>query len=380
MTTNDKAKLQLMDITEKYQNFLKEKSKSGLHSPSPSELIKELGLTIDVDACFLCNPYAFDLYMDHYKDTDLREYMKFYPPQNNILSKKLGDAFNLNPDYLMLGNGAIQLIELILREFKQLKKCIVSPTFSTYYETDRHNITFFTTTKEDDFKINVEQLIDFCKKRKVEVLVIVNPNNPTGSIIEKKDIKRILSELKIKTIVDESFIDFFDPEHSVEKEVYNNPNLIVIRSLSKDFGIAGLRLGYAVMNPTLKNEIFSQYGLCWNINGLAHFFIELLNQKEFLEKYKDARNKYVLGRDKFFHQLSKLKKMKVYPSYANFFVLDCFDNAENVFSSLLFNKNIYTRILNDKLDLEPTFLRIACSNDQDNTKVFNALQEIEKKL
>lgn len=369
-----------MTTEQKYLNFLKEKSKSGLHSPSPSEIVKELDLTIDIDACFLCNPYAFDLYMEYYKEEDLTSYMKFYPPQNNVLAKKLGDALNLNSDYLMLGNGAIQLIELILREYRHYRKCIVTPTFSTYYETDVENISFFTTTKEDNFEINVDKLIEFCKEEEVELLVIVNPNNPTGSIIEKRNIKRILKELKIKTIVDESFIDFFDPMHSVENEVYNNPNLIVIRSLSKDFGIAGLRLGYAVMNPTLRSEIFSKYGLCWNINGLAHFFIELLNKKEFLEKYKVARNKYVVGRDKFFKQLSTLKKVQVYPSYANFFAVNCFEHTEKVFSKLLFEKNIYTRILNDKLDLEPTFLRIACSNEEDNTKVFNALKQIENEI
>ena len=369
-----------MTIAEKYQNFIRQKSKSGLHSPSPSELVKELGLTIDVDACFLCNPYAFNLYMDYYKKEDLTSYMKFYPPQNNVLSKKLGDALNLNDDYLMLGNGAIQLIELILREHEHCKKCIVTPTFSTYYETDVENISFFTTVKEDNFEINVDKLVAFCKKEKVELLVIVNPNNPTGSIIEKDKIKHILKELKIKTIVDESFIDFFDPQHSVEREVYNNPNLIVIRSLSKDFGIAGLRLGYSVLNPKLKNDIFSKYGLCWNINGLAHFFIELLNKTEFLNQYNEARNKYVRGRNEFYNQLLSLKRVEVYPSFANFFTIDCFDKSEKIFSKLLFEHNIYTRILNDKLDMEPTYLRVACSNNNDNKKVFNALKQIENEI
>lgn len=369
-----------MKTSYKYQNFLRQKSKSGLHSPSPSELINELGIKIDIDACFLCNPYAFDLYMDYYNQADLMSYMKFYPPQNNVLSKKLGNALNLNNDYIMLGNGAIQLIELILREHQKFKKCIVTPTFSTYYETDVQNLSFFTTTKEENFKINPDKLITFCKKQKIELLIIVNPNNPTGSILSKAEIKYILNELKIKTIVDESFIDFFDPQQSVEKEVYNNPNLIVIRSLSKDFGIAGLRLGYSILNPKLKNDIFNNYGLLWNINGLAHFFIELLNKKEFINKYKEARNKYVEGRNKFYNQLSSLGSFKVYPSYANFFMIDCLENIEEVFSKLLFEHNIYTRILNDKLDLDPTYLRIACSSNNDNTKVFESLKKIQNEL
>lgn len=364
-----------------YEKFLDLKSHSGLHSPSVFEIKNFLDVKIDVDACFLCNPYAFDLFMENYKKEDLTDYIKYYPPQNKILSQVLSKTLGINSEYLLLGNGAIQLIELLMREFEGKKKCIITPTFSSYYEFDMENIVFFKTHKENNFKVDKKELVKFCKDNNVEVLVIVNPNNPTGTIILKDDLKYIIKELyKSKIIVDESFIDFFDKNHSVEKDVYSNKNLIVIRSLSKDFGIAGLRLGYAVCDPKINESIFSKYGLCWNINGFAQFFLELFSNKEFQENYKIAREKYLDNRTIFYNELKSLKNMVVYESHANFFIIDCGKNINKVFSDLLFEKNIYTRILNDKLDLDDTFLRVACGNKEDNEVVSKALKEIDQKL
>jgi threonine-phosphate decarboxylase len=364
-----------------YEKFLKLKSDSGLHSPSVFELKNDLNIDIRVDACFLCNPYAFDLFIKNFKQKDLTDYIKYYPPQNKILSNILSKSVNINSEYLLLGNGAIQLIELIMREFEGKKKCIITPTFSTYYEYDFDNIVFFKTYKENNFNVDKKKLVEFCKKNNVDVLVVVNPNNPTGTIIKKNDLKYIIKELnKTSIIVDESFIDFFDKSHSVETEVYTNKNLIVIRSLSKDFGIAGLRLGYAVCDPKIKNKIFSKYGLCWNINGLAQIFLELMSEDKFQVDYQIARNKYLDNREIFYLKLKTLDKFKVYKSYANFLILDCFDYTDEVFSYLLFDKKIYTRILNDKLDLDDSFIRIACGTEEDNQIVFESLKEINDKI
>jgi histidinol-phosphate/aromatic aminotransferase/cobyric acid decarboxylase-like protein len=368
-------------MIDNYEKFLKLKSDSGLHSPSVFEMKNDLKIDIKIDACFLCNPHAFELFMENFRKKDLTDYIKYYPPQNKILSNILSKSININSEYLLLGNGAIQLIELIMREFEGKKKCIITPTFSTYYEYDLENIVFFKTHKENNFNVDKNEIVDFCKENNVEVLIIVNPNNPTGTIIKKNDLKFIIKELKTTSIVvDESFIDFFDKSHSVETEVYTNKNLIVIRSLSKDFGIAGLRLGYAVCDSKINNKIFSKYGLCWNINGLAQIFLEMMGDKDFQSNYQIARNKYLDNREIFYKKLLTLDKFKVYKSYANFFILDCFEHINTVFSYLLFDKKIYTRILNDKLDLDDSFLRIACGTEEDNQMVFEVLKEINDKL
>jgi threonine-phosphate decarboxylase len=363
-----------------YEKFLELKSSSGLHSPSIFEMTSMLNVDIKVDACFLCNPYAFDLFCDYYRKTDITDYFKYYPPQNKTIAKGLGKYLDINTDYLLLGNGAIQLIELILREMQGKRKCIITPTFSSYYEFDEDNIFYYRTHKENNFKLDENDLIQFCQDNNIETLVIVNPNNPTGISMNKASITKITKALpKIVVILDESFIDFYDRKNSMEKDVYANPNLIVIRSLSKDFGIAGLRLGYAIMSPKRREDIMSKYGLLWNINGIAYFFIETLQDKDFQQKYDIARDKYLQNKREFYEQLSTLDHIKVYNSDANFFIVDCFDRIDTIFSDLLFEHGIYTRILNDKLHLDITFLRIACGRKEDNDKIFESLKQINNK-
>ena len=357
-----------------YSEFIELKKQSGLHSPSVSEM-SSLGIDIRVDSCFLCNPYAFDLFMEYYNQSELSDYVKYYPPQNAILAKELSESLGLDPDYVFLGNGAIQIIELILREYYGHKKVIVTPTFSTYYEYDEENISYFKTRKEENFKINVEKLIEFSKG--ATVLVLVNPNNPTGSTLTKSEIMTIVDSLEDTTvIVDESFIDFFDSENSVEREVYNRYNLIVLRSMSKDFGIAGLRLGYSVLNPIAKTGLFHKYGLLWNINGLAHFFIQITKEKAFKDRYLRARDFYLKGREIFYNKLKGIEGLKTYPSKSNFFLVEKEQNIEEVFSLLLFEYGIYTRILNDKRDLNGSFLRVACGKENDNEYIHRSLKEI----
>jgi histidinol-phosphate/aromatic aminotransferase/cobyric acid decarboxylase-like protein len=366
-------------MSDPYQNFLKLKSNAGLHSPSIFELKNDLKIDIEIDACFLCNPYAFELFLSNFNKKDLKDNIKYYPPQNKVLSSILSKGINIDPDYLLVGNGAIQLIELIVRKFKGKKKCIVTPTFSTYYEYDEDNIVFFQTTKEENFIVDKQKLINFCKENKVEVLILVNPNNPTGTAFSKVEMMHIISELKdVNVIVDESFIDFYSREESLETEVLKNDKLIIIRSLSKDFGIAGLRLGYTVCNPSIKKFILEEYGLCWNINGLAQLFLELLQESSFQNQYELARVRYINERDDFYNKLSSLDKFKVYPSQANFFIINCFKNVDNVFASLLFKDKIYTRILNDKLHLDKSFLRIACGKKEENDVIAKSLFNISE--
>jgi histidinol-phosphate/aromatic aminotransferase/cobyric acid decarboxylase-like protein len=130
----------------------------------------------------------------------------------------------------------------------------------------------------------------------------------------------------------------------------------------------------------MSDRIFSKYGLCWNINGLAQIFLESMGLNEFQERYKVARQKYLEDREIFYKSLQTLTNLKVYKSHANFFIIDCGKNINEVFSYLLFERKIYTRILNDKLHLEDTFLRIACGTSEDNLKVFQALKEIDNSL
>lgn len=365
-----------------YQKFLQLKFDSGNHSPSVYRLLNEFPeVTIKVDACFLCNPYAFKIFIEKLNEVDLEPYVKFYPPQNEEIAKKISQFSGVPSNQILIGNGAIEIIEkLILKLAKDSKVCIVLPTFSTYYEVSEKtakSITYFNLSKESNFLFDVDAYIEFVKKENPDVLVLVNPNNPTGTLITKNDILKIYNSLTEKQtlIVDESFIHFAPGEHSIENDAIGSKNLVVIRSLSKDFGIAGVRLGYSVMPTHLREDLLST-GFLWNSNGIAYYFTTLLTEPLFQKQYQKARERYNIDRDQFYSQLKEIKQINVRESSANFFMVETQEDSKVLFCKLLYNYGIYTRILNDKIGLKGNFVRIASKDRRENQKIINALKKI----
>jgi histidinol-phosphate/aromatic aminotransferase/cobyric acid decarboxylase-like protein len=205
----------------------------------------------------------------------------------------------------------------------------------------------------------------------------VNPNNPTGTLIDREDVLKIWKSLSKHQIliVDESFIHFAPGEQSIEADAIGAENLIIIRSLSKDFGIAGLRVGYSVMPKWLREELLNG-GFLWNSNGIAYYFTTLLSDPSFQKQYRKARDRYNVDRDKFYEELQKIEQIKVRPSSANFYMIETAEDPGHLFSKLLYNYGIYSRILNDKTGLEGNFIRIASKDRRENQKIINALRKI----
>ena len=364
-----------------YQKFLELKSESGNHSPSIYRLLKEFPeVSMTVDACFLCNPYAFNIFTERLKDVDLTPYVKFYPPQNEEVAQQISAFCGVPANQILIGNGAIEIIETLMSKFDNTRICMSLPTFSTYYEV-AENVTddchYYAFKKENNFELDVDHYIGWLKELSPGVVVLVNPNNPTGTLIAKADVLKIWASLNPNQllIVDESFIHFAPGEESIEKEAIGAENLIIIRSLSKDFGIAGIRIGYAVMPEEMRKELLST-GFLWNSNGLAYYFSTLLSDTSFQKEYKKARERYNKDRDNFYAELQKIQNLKVIPSFANFFMIETQEDPGVLFSKLLYNWGIYSRILNDKAGLEGNYIRIASKDHRENRKMVNALQKI----
>jgi histidinol-phosphate/aromatic aminotransferase/cobyric acid decarboxylase-like protein len=365
-----------------YDDFLRLKQEAGSHSPSIHRLLKEFPeVTMQVDACFLCNPYAYDIFMKRLKETNLEKYVKFYPPQNEEVAENISKFRSIPKENILVGNGAIEIIENLFK-FVSGKNIVLSlPTFSTYYEVGQveNKILPYYLVKHNDFDIDVDDLYDFFKGHYGDILIIVNPNNPTGTLIKADDIIRLHQKMDPQKllVVDESFIDFSSQENSIEKYAAQNDNIIIIRSMSKDFGIAGLRVGYAVMTSELRQK-YMKSGFLWNSNGLAYYFTTLLADKEFQKEYKKAKSTYNSARDDFFAELQKIPGLKVYPSQANFFMLETEEDAGLLFTKLLYTYGIYTRILNDKWGLDGNYIRIASKDRKENRKMLHALKTIFK--
>jgi histidinol-phosphate/aromatic aminotransferase/cobyric acid decarboxylase-like protein len=368
------------------------KKEAGTHSPSIHTLTQLIpGLNIKVDACFLSNPYATELYMNYFKkeiidQNKLRDLLEFYPSQNDVIAFLLSSSINIDPKQIFIGNGAIEIIQAIIHRFSKKKMVVNIPTFSSYYEfaQDIVEVEFFKLKKENNYNLDVNEYIEFIKKEKPDTIVLINPNNPTGNYILKADLVRILKELSFvdNIIIDESFIHFafedeFYSEVTLSKLINDYKNLYIVKSMSKDFGIAGIRAGYAIMDEKKVNELLKN-GYLWNSNGLAEHFFRLYSQEDFIKNYQIARKRYIEETQKFIIEISKVNNIKVYPSSANFVLIELPEgiSSELITSILLIRHGIYVRNCADKIGLDGNYLRIASRGQVDNQTIIDVLKDL----
>jgi histidinol-phosphate/aromatic aminotransferase/cobyric acid decarboxylase-like protein len=375
-----------------YDKFKELKAKSGSHSPSIISLMEQVGGSgIKVDACFLSNPYATEVFIDFFErelvsTKKLHHIIEAYPPQNQEIAHYLSQNINIPSENIFVGNGAIEIIQAILHNFLKGKIIVNIPTFSSYYEyvKNKESIVFYQLKKENNYVLDIENYIDFVKKEKPDTIVLINPNNPNGDYINKDSINRLLKELSFvnNIILDESFIHFAYENLDLSMiDTYNwlkeYPNLIIVKSMAKDFGIAGIRAGYGIMDSNKVKQLLDT-GYLWNVSGLTDYFFKLYSRPDFQKKYDVVRKKYIMNTLMFLNELNRIPNIKVYPSRANFALVELTDgsNATEVMIKLLFSYGVYVRECSDKIGLEGQFLRIASRSFEENITILEALKSI----
>lgn len=368
------------------------KDQAGTHSPSIFTLAEKIpDLHIRIDACFLSNPYATDLFLDYLKreliDTGkMRDVLEFYPSQNAVIAEILAPCLHISPDNIFIGNGAIEIIQAVLHRYAGKKIIVNIPTFSSYYEfaPSGTEVVYYQLSKDNDYALNIEHYCEFVHNQNPDTVVLINPNNPDGGYLSFETMKYLLDKFSSvpTVIVDESFIHFaFEDDNyslrSVAELVQEYPNIVVVKSMSKDFGIAGVRAGYAVMKNDRVKELL-QNGFLWNSSGLAEYFFRLYVREDFLSEYEKVRVRYIKETQRFFSQLKTVEGIKLYPSLANFGLVEICDgsNAADFVSKLLIAHGIYTRNCSDKIGLEGEFVRIASRKLEENIIIVNAIREL----
>ena len=203
--------------------------------------------------------------------------------------------------------------------------------------------------------------------------------------MDSETIHRLLSELKgVKNfILDESFIHFaYENEYydlkTASNLVYKFPNLILIKSMSKDFGIAGIRAGYAVMNAKRVQQLLLN-GFLWNSNGLSEYFFRLYTRDEFLKEYELVRVKYIKETQEFIQKLNQIPKIKVYPSKANFALIEILNGqtSDDFVFNMLIEHGIYLRTCSDKIGLTGEFIRLASRTQKENQYIIECFNKIK---
>jgi histidinol-phosphate/aromatic aminotransferase/cobyric acid decarboxylase-like protein len=367
------------------------KEASGSHSPSVITLNEKIpSLKIAIDACFLSNPYATDLFLNRLQseviDTGrIRDVLEYYPSQNEILARILSDYIRVPTKNIFIGNGATEIIQAVIHNFVEKDIVIMIPTFSSYYEFVKEsvNVHYYQLLKENNYQVNIDDYLESVNKIKPDTIVLINPNNPDGGYIPYPELRKILNSLKwVKNIIiDESFIHFAfeDAEYTLMSaaELFKDyKNVIVIKSMSKDFGIAGIRAGYGIMESSKVNALL-QNGYLWNMNGLAEYFFRLYVKKSFQNEYNLIRKKYILHAHAFFGELNNnIPNIRVYPSMANFILIELLDGSTSseFVSKMLIKYGIYTRSCSDKIGLDGEYIRLAARTEAENKIISNSIK------
>ena len=232
---------------------------------------------------------------------------------------------------------------------------------------------------KDDFSYDAQKLISYFKEHPVETLVIINPDNPTGHWMSRGEIEKLLcwcKEQKINLVLDESFADFAEDENvsMISEDVFcENPNLYVVKSISKSYGVPGLRIGVLASGDDKMIGRLKKKVSIWNMNSLAEFFMQILDK--YKKDYQNSLIQLKKERSRFYQELCKIKNIKVYQSQANYFMCELLGEktSEKLAGELLKN-NILIKDLTEKIGNGKQYIRIAIRTKEENDILLQALK------
>ena len=334
------------------------------------------------DFCYLVNPYfPNERFMNEMKsnfDVLVRE----YPSGMAVNSLLAGHFFGVRTENICVGNGTAELIKSLMENISG-NIGMVYPTFEEYphRKKDVEVIPYYVVDK--DFDYSVDDIMSYYEGKDISAIVLVNPDNPSGHFISKKDILRLEDWCRSKgrkLIVDESFIDFVEDDewHTLlDMEVLlNHPSLIVLKSISKSFGVAGLRLGVIATADTDLIAFMKDVAI-WNINSFAEYYLQII--EKYRDDYYEAMEKFKEVRRRYLDKLSKIKGFKVYPSQANYVMCHIENSVTSTeLADILLNRyNVLIKNLASKEGLNKgNYVRLSVKSDEENDYIVNALMEI----
>jgi histidinol-phosphate/aromatic aminotransferase/cobyric acid decarboxylase-like protein/choline kinase len=333
-----------------------------------------------LDFCYLVNPYFPNQKLIAEMKSNFEILLTQYPSGMAVNSLIAAKDFNVHADQLVVGNGAAELIKSLMERFTG-KIGMAFPTFQEYPNRKLENdvVSYFVTN--DTFHYTAKDLMDFYEDKDIQCLAVINPDNPSGNYIEKEDILKLsrwAEKKNIKLVVDESFVDFADTEENPtllnEDIISSNPNLIVVKSISKSFGVPGIRLGILVSNDTAMIADMKKDVAIWNINSFGEFYLQIYEkyQKDYaaaMDKFKHARKVYV-------EALSSIKGLRVIPSQANYVLCEVTSGmSSRELAQQLLEENILIKDLSSKKGFDgKNYIRLAIRDEKDNEVMTEALK------
>ncbi len=339
-----------------------------------------------LDFCYLVNPFFPTKRMREEMRANFDVLLTQYPSGMAINSLLAGKYFGVSSQYVVVGNGAAELIKSLMEQFmsKGCKMGIVYPTFEEYpHRLPQDAIVPFYPSNLD-LRYSVDELKAFYEAKDIQALLLVNPDNPSGNYIPNQDVLALAAwcaQRDIRLIVDESFVDFSDggPANSLLNDdiLEQYPELLVMKSISKSYGVPGLRLGVLAGADTVLLDKMKKDVAIWNINSFAEFYMQIFNKYESF--YKAACQQFVIERNRFVSRLSSIPFLRVIPSQANFFLCQVTKHytSRQLTEKLLKDHNILIKDCDSKTGLEgKNFVRIAIRDENENNQLVDALKSL----
>ena len=337
-----------------------------------------------LDYCYLVNPYFNESRIIDEMEANFRTLIAEYPSGMKVNTLLASKCWGVKEDYIVPGNGAAELIKALMEMLKGTIG-VTRPTFEEYpnrTEADRL-VTF--VPESPDYRYSAADLMEYFCTHHADNLILINPDNPSGNFIPTADVLKLAEwceSVGTRLVVDESFVDFSEGylhnsllyDHILEAY----PHMLVMKSISKSYGVPGIRLGILCSADTHIISGIKKKVSIWNINSFAEFFMQIFTKYE--KEYLKACDKFIAERNDFEGKLRQIGFLRVMPSQANYFLCEILPpyNAHALVLKMLKQYNILTRDCSTKGGFDgKQYMRIAVRNHADNARLIAAFKEIE---
>ncbi len=333
-----------------------------------------------LDFCYLVNPYyPPDKMLDEMK-ASFNRLLVNYPSGLKVNQLLAAKNFGVNRENILPGNGAAEFIKFLMETFSG-RTGFIRPTFEEYpnrYDTSG-TVNFWPENR--DFSYTSKDIISFFDDNPVDNLVLINPDNPTGNYIKSSDIRRLLEwcyNKGVRLIFDESFADFADEEDNsfIKQDILDKYDMLyIVKSISKSFGVPGLRLGVLASGDKGIIERFSKTMSIWNINSFAEFYLQI--EEKYRKDYFSALQRFKTERNRVYLELGTISSIRVIPSQANYFTFELINgmSAVDFTRRLLVEGNILVKDLSEKIK-SGQFVRIAIRTKEDNDRLLDVMRKV----
>ena len=333
-----------------------------------------------LDFCYMTNRYFPPRRMIEDLQARLPELIGSYPSTNWHVSSLLAGQLGLSHNELVVGNGASELINAVVSRYIH-RLAVPVPTFDEFVNRAKilgREVCPFKPSQR--FDLDIDAFIGHVGSTGSNSALLIRPNNPTGSYLGKSDLVYFLDHMRALdlVLVDESFLDFVEaePNPSALDLIYEYPNLLVLKSLSKNCGIPGIRLGYAATGDAERLASLRSDLPIWSINSFAQYFLEEMG--DYRWEYTESCHRVREATQNLVRRLEKLPFLYPYPTQGNFIlcrVLYGFTGQE-LTARLFEDYRILVNNCGSKDGLEGNFIRIACRTEEDNNRVADALARL----